>query len=157
MSAVSRFCAAFVLLLLPASAVAGDGGDGTRVPFETIMQGSYAERRSSGEEVVRSQGEYERIWRQTQSGSSSEPDVERGATEVDFDREMVIAVFMGQQNSGGYAVEVDEILLEERGVTVYYRERSPGAGDATTQALTSPYHLVRLPRLSRDIRFSRRN
>ena len=156
MNAKSMFAVACVVFLMPVSAAAGGGADGTRVPFETIMQGSYAERRTAGEEVARSQTEYERIWRQTQSGSPAEPDVEGGATEVDFDSEMVIALFMGRQSTGGYAIEVDEVRVDERRATVYYRERHPDRGAMVTQALTSPYHLVRLPRLSRDIRFSRR-
>ena len=146
-----------MLFLMPVSTGAGGGPNDTRVPFETIMQGSQAERRQAGEEVVRSQTEYERVWRQTQSGRSDEPDVEGGATEVDFDNEIVVALFMGQQSTGGYAIEVDEIRVDERTATVYYRERRPGPGDIVTQALTSPYHLVRLPRLSQDVSFSRRD
>ncbi len=154
MAILSGMC---VLLLMPIGAMAGGGPDDTRVPFETIMQGSHADRREAGEEVARSQSEYERIWRQTQSGRATEPDVEGGATEVDFDDEMVIALFMGQQSTGGYAIEVDEVRVDEQTATVYYRERRPGPDEIVTQALTSPYHLVRLPRLSQEVRFSRRD
>ncbi|MFW6368879.1 MAG: protease complex subunit PrcB family protein, partial [Spirochaetota bacterium] len=34
---------------------------------------------------------------------------------------------------------------------------SPSPGEMRTQALTSPFHLVRVPRMEREIRFSRRN
>ena len=156
MNAIAVFAGTCLLLLMPVGAMAGGGTNDTRVPFETIMQGSHAARRQAGQEVVRSQTEYERIWRQTQSGRAEEPDIEGGATEVDFDNEMVIALFMGQQRTGGYAIEVKEVRVDERRTTVYYRERSPGPGDIVTQALTSPYHLVRLPRLPQEVRFSRR-
>lgn len=142
-----------ILAVAASNLAAGGDDDDPRVPFETMVQGTYANRRDSGQEVIRSQTEYERIWRQTQH-SENPDDLPQ---EIDFQSEMVIALFMGRQNTGGYSIEVEEIRAGDRRATVYYREYSPGPGEMRTQALTSPFHLVRVQRLERDIRFSRRN
>lgn len=141
-----------LMALIASHMSAGNQGD-PRVPFETIVQGTHAARRDAGQEVIRSQDEYERVWRQIRNneGDTGPP------PEVDFASETVVALFMGRRNTGGYSIEVDEIRAGARRATIYYREYSPDPGDIVTQVLTSPFHLVRIPRLERDIRFSRRN
>ena len=38
-------------------------------------------------------------------------------------------------------------------LVIEYRERVPAAGDIVTQAITSPFHIVRVPRFDGSIRF----
>ncbi len=66
--------------------------------------------------------------------------------EVDFKKEMVLAAFMGEQNSGGYAVEIKDAVEEKGKLVVTVVERSPGPGSIVTQAITNPFHLVAVKR-----------
>jgi hypothetical protein len=66
--------------------------------------------------------------------------------ELDFRRESVIAVFLGQRPSGGYGVSVRDLRLEGGDVILLLEERQPGPGDITTQALTSPWLMLRVAR-----------
>jgi hypothetical protein len=65
---------------------------------------------------------------------------------IDFARQMVVAVSLGQRPTGGYAVEI--VGAEERdGVLhVLYLERGPRPDDFVTQVLTTPYHVRVLTR-----------
>ena len=62
----------------------------------------------------------------------------------DFGKHMLVAISMGQQPTGGYAVSIEDAVEFEGVLTVRYRERAP-KGDFVTQALTFPYHLKLLP------------
>jgi hypothetical protein len=65
---------------------------------------------------------------------------------IDFSRQMVVAVGLGQRPTGGHAVAI--LSVEERGGALYvrYREQRPRPGDFVTQVLTTPYHVRVLPR-----------
>ncbi len=64
--------------------------------------------------------------------------------QIDFSREELLAVFDGTRPSGGYAVAVDSVVDEPGKRTVTIRHTVPGEGCVTTQAITSPYALVRV-------------
>lgn len=55
---------------------------------------------------------------------------------------VLVAVFQGEQSTGGYAIEVTSI--ERRGDQLVVRAtfHSPAPGAMVTQALTSPAHVV---------------
>jgi len=57
---------------------------------------------------------------------------------------MVIAVFQGQQPTGGYEIKIEKIIETRDKLRVYIKETIPDSSDMVTQALSSPYHLVKL-------------
>src|SRR5690606_35355547 len=66
--------------------------------------------------------------------------------DADLSRETLVAIFQGRQPTGGYSVQARRVS-EEQGelyVDVEFVEPAPGA--ATTQAVTSPWTLVRVLR-----------
>lgn len=100
--------------------------------------------------VARNQRQWEQIWRYSAGTQVPQPEM----PEIDFDVHMVIAVFMGQRSSGGYAVTIDSVTEKEDHVEVRYTTRSPGHGDMVTTALTSPFHIVVVPASAvEDVRF----
>jgi PrcB C-terminal len=76
-------------------------------------------------------------------GSFGEP-----AAPVDFRREGVLAVYMGQRPTAGYSLDLhDPNVPVENGLgTVTVRFEQPGPGSFVAQVLTSPCLLVRLPK-----------
>jgi len=65
---------------------------------------------------------------------------------VDFSRDMVVALFMGERGTGGYEIEITRVERVESGLVVQYRRTSPDPGAMLSQALSQPFHLVKLPR-----------
>ena len=55
---------------------------------------------------------------------------------------VLVAVFQGQQNTGGYSVQIDAIERSGDQLVVHATFVVPGPGAMVTQALTSPAHVV---------------
>lgn len=66
--------------------------------------------------------------------------------EVDFRREAILAVFQATKPTGGYGLEIQSISVQQGDVFVDVREISPPPGSITTQALTTPWVMVRVLR-----------
>lgn len=67
---------------------------------------------------------------------------------VDFDESLHQAVYieLGVRPTGGYAVEVVRVYEEDKNLVLEYSERKPAPEQYVTQALTSPWVMVLLPR-----------
>ena len=61
-------------------------------------------------------------------------------------REQAVAVFLGERRTGGYAVSIESAAPQDGRLVVTYRESTPPRGTMVTQALTSPWALVVVPR-----------
>ncbi|WP_104990206.1 protease complex subunit PrcB family protein [Deinococcus sp. NW-56] len=59
--------------------------------------------------------------------------------------ETVVAVFLGQRPTGGYGIRVTGASVQNGTLTLTVEVRAPGEGSITTQAITSPWTLVRVP------------
>jgi protease stability complex PrcB-like protein len=112
------------------------------IPVRTIQQGNFSGVREPLQVVIRAPAEWESLWkRHTSIQSPPSP-----APVVDFVTEMVVGVFLGEKSRGGYEVEIKNAELKDSVLYVYYVEKSPSPGGATIQALTQPFHIVKLPR-----------
>jgi hypothetical protein len=61
---------------------------------------------------------------------------------VDFDSQIIIAVFDKEQASGGFSIEIQTIEIDASGLVVEVVRTAPGPGCIVTQALTQPFHIV---------------
>jgi hypothetical protein len=67
--------------------------------------------------------------------------------EVDFSKELLIAVASGQQRTGGFSITVDRVTNHEGELMVQVLETSPGPNCMTTSELTQPVDVVAIPRV----------
>jgi hypothetical protein len=65
---------------------------------------------------------------------------------VDFRRETIVAAFAGTKPSGGYGLSVERVTLEGNDVYLDLNEITPAADAITTQALTSPWVMLKILR-----------
>lgn len=112
--------------------------------FETISKDTQSNYQEDGKYVIRDENAFENLW---QDASDEE------IPEVDFASEMVIAVFMGEKSSGGYDVEIVEILETEDTLEVTISETEPGDDDMVTMALTYPEHIISLENIDKEVNF----
>jgi|SRR5262245_58502681 len=112
----------------------------TKLSIATIEKGYRSGIRGPLQTVIRNQDEWNAFWKR-HSFTDTNPML---APIIDFSREIVAGIFLGEKSSGGYEVEI--VRAEQRDSTLYfyYREESPPAGAIVTQALTQPFHLVRV-------------
>ena len=98
---------------------------------------------------IRSAGEWDAQWRRlTARQGNAGP-----APFVDFSREMILMAAMGPRPTGGYRVEIERVLPRGGALEAFVRETSPGPRCGTTQAVTSPVDIVRIPVDSRPVRW----
>lgn len=130
----------------PASApVAHPAPDGP-VPFTVLEEGANANAIAEGKNfVIQSEEELSYLWSLIY-GEDAPP-----MPSVDFATEEVLAVFAGQQVSGGYDISVKDIVQENGMRVVTILHEMPGEGCSVTEALTSPFELVRVPAGSESI------
>ncbi len=129
---------------------AANQGDAETAPTETsditweeLARGSQA---SGGESprffVATSQAELENLWGLAYGSLLTPPEV----PDIDFSRESVAGMFLGQQSTGGYGVDVQDVTLEDDEVYLQVNVTEPAQGAITTQALTNPWVVVRISR-----------
>jgi hypothetical protein len=123
---------------------------GTLLPFETIEQGLNSGYPEAASYVVRSREDWAVLWERAHAKVIPVPPL----PPVDFSQQMVVGVFQGSRPSGGYRIEVTELLDTGAALEVAVRTSSPGRGCATTTAFTEPYHLVQTERLDREAVFA---
>ena len=116
------------------------------VPMRSLDKGISSQIDVARQAAVRSDAEWNMLWSQHAS--------DRTRPAVDFNREMVLAVFVGTRPTAGFSVEIVGAREESGALVVSYRESRPTAGIVTAQVLTSPYHLVAVPKHG-DVKWER--
>ena len=119
------------------------------VPFSTVAknEGSGGPARARNL-TIRGERRLRALW--DDLGKDGDP------PNIDFDRDMAIAVTQGRRPSGGNAVRIERIEDRNKDLLVRVVESRPAQGCPGAGVLTSPYHVVRLRRSARPVRFARR-
>jgi hypothetical protein len=113
---------------------------GTPLSIATVERGDRSGIRGPLQTVIRNQDEWKALWKR-----HSSTDTNPSPTPiVDFNREMVVGIFLGEKRTGGYEVEIVRTEQRDSLLYFYYREKSPPPGAMVTQALTQPFHLVKI-------------
>jgi len=112
----------------------------TPLSIATVVRGHRSGIREPLQTVIRKQDEWNAFWKRHSSTNPNPPPTPI----IDFNREMVVGVFLGEKSTGGYEVEIVRAERRDSALYFYYREESPAPGAMVTQALTQPFHLVRV-------------
>lgn len=119
-------------------------------PMTTVAKGAQSGVESPRQVVVRTEAEWATLWQEHARDQHPHPQ-----PNIDFTREMVVGVFIGTRSTGGFGVEIVGIREDRGSLIVDYRETRPGRDRITAQVITAPYHLVRIPRFSGEVRFEK--
>jgi hypothetical protein len=115
------------------------------IDFTTIARGSDSGYQSASQiMVIDNSAQWIDLWQQHTSNTEPPPPV----PQVDFTRYSVVAVFAGEQPTGGYSVEIVSVETSssqtQEQLAINVEHRQPSAGDFVTEALTYPYHMIRI-------------
>ena len=86
--------------------------------------------------VIRNANAWTQFW--SELGVGEQPN-------VDFTRDVVVAVAAGQRSTGGFEIAVDRITQTDGELSVEVVERTPGPNCITTTSLTQPVDVVVVP------------
>ncbi len=132
----------YVQLTLPTD-VAAYNPPSRDLIWEVIAQGNQAVGFDQEEYLfISSQQQFLSTWNRAYGSQLSVPSLPT----IDFDRETLVAVFLGEKPSGGYSIEVQDVSLEDGDIYINMQKTEPAPGLITTQALTSPWVFVRVLR-----------
>lgn len=118
-------------------------------PIRTIDKGANSNIDDRLTASARSAAEWAALWKKH--------NYDKPAPAVDFSKEMIVAVFMGSRPTAGFAVDITSAAEREGKLVVSYRETRPGGGAITAQVLTSPYHIVAVPKSALAVVFEKRD
>lgn len=72
-------------------------------------------------------------------------------SDIQFNKEMALAVFMGKKMTGGYSIEISSIIEKPDKLIVAVQMISPGKNCFVIQAITYPYLVVTVPKTNKEI------
>jgi len=112
------------------------------ISFQTVVKGSRSGVREPLQMVIRSQAEWDALWKRHVSIETNPPPPRA----IDFNKEIVIGVFLGEKPTGGYDVEIIRAEQTDGALIIRYREKNPPPGGIVIQALTQPFHIIKAVR-----------
>ena len=115
---------------------------------ETIAHGGSSRIVQPRRVLARTPEEWRALW-----AAHSGPEAEVPEPSVDFDTRMVAGVFAGERPTSGFGVRITGTHRDGSALVVSVEEQRPPEGAMTAQMITSPFHLVTLPRYDGRILF----
>ena len=122
------------------------GLSGAQAELETIVRDNMSYVEDATQVVARTPAEWAALWRRHAGDEPPRP-------AIDLTKRTVVAVFLGTRPSAGYAVEVSGLKPSGTSLIVEWRERAPAPGAISAQLITSPAHLVSIPKFDGEITF----
>jgi hypothetical protein len=102
--------------------------------------------------VIRDHAEWQRLWRDHDSRVRPS----RPLPIVDFGRDIVVAIFLGERPDRCHEVRVERvIIIDDSRIIVRYRELVSPVGAACAQGLSWPAVIVRIPFTDLPVYFER--
>ena len=128
---------------LGTSSVTSRQPDRQEIVWEVMAEGNQAvgfERQNFF--LVQDESTLRSLWNRAHGSQLQVPP----APDVNFSRETVVALFLGTKPTGGYGIDVERVTLVNSELFVDVNLTEPAADAITTQALTSPWVMIRVLR-----------
>ena len=72
---------------------------------------------------------------------------------IDFSKEMILVSIDKVRNSGGFSVEIIEVVKEGSSFLIKVKTIGPKPMDMVTSAIMQPYHIVKIKKTNKKIKF----
>jgi hypothetical protein len=125
------------------------------VPTTSLAQSStsgyrYGDSSFTGENrAVLDDASWQQVWSDHTSNVIPAPQLPT----VDFATESVVVAWMGYRTTGGYAIAVDSVVLTWKGdAEITLLSTAPAPGSITTQVITNPVDMVKVPKFTGALR-----
>ncbi|VAW97102.1 hypothetical protein MNBD_GAMMA23-1262 [hydrothermal vent metagenome] len=106
------------------------------VNFNVIANGQHSNISLARQLVVKNKSDWQHLW-DIHSGNKKQQ-----RPRINFDDDMVIAIFAGQQPSGGYTLGVSRLKKLDDNLTVLVTFKEPPQDGVVSLALTQPYIFI---------------
>ena len=100
--------------------------------------------------VIRDSSAWAAAWTTVHAGMEPQP----AMPAVDFAKEMMVLVAIGQQPNGGHGVSISSATYDSTGAVVVRAEHViPGSACMTSMAMVQPVDIARIPQSTAAVRF----
>jgi len=131
-----------MILALAATLQAGDIPKVESLTMRTLAKIGFSGLTEPQQVVIRE----EKTWRELWSKHAVDKETASKVPKIDFSKEMVIAVALGRQRSGGYLLEITRVEIEGEKLRITYRRKAPAPDSIVLQVVTTPVHFVAVPK-----------
>lgn len=119
----------------------------------TLAKGNYAPYQPGHDEpvfqlVIQSAEDYAALTAQFEQGGFGE-----ALPEIDFSRQMVVGVWMGESNSSGFETEIVGYEVTDEAFVVWVRNTHPDPSCSYLTVITTPFHIAALPQTDLPVTF----
>ena len=118
--------------------------------FKTVITEQYSGYEEKGDLVITDGKTWKQVWTKIYKGVEPMPALPK----IDFNKDILLAVFMGTKSTGGYNIDIQTILEKTDHLKVEVREISPRGTGIVTMALTQPLHVVKISKSNKQVRFA---
>ena len=118
-------------------------------PLPTEWQGDSSGITEYREVIIKDSASWKKLWAEHQSNMGNPPP----APAVDFNKYMIVGIFLGDRGSSGYSARITDMKEAGKELVVSYRETRPSSSGMQLAVMTQPYHLKAIPRTNRPVRF----
>lgn len=108
-----------------------NGKPGRQAKWEILSEGSMGGHDTESITVIKTQQELDRLY--------SELNLAGSTPKVDFNTKNVVALYMGQRNTGGYAITIEDVIVKGDTAIVVPKHIRPAPDGMVTMAITNPY------------------
>lgn len=140
-------------VVLAAALVLGGCGGGsstadtlTDVAFTALEQSTQSGQATLKTSVINTQAEWDAAWRAYTVAAVPPP-------AVDFPRQQVLAVYLGQRPSGCQTVSIQRVQDSATQRVVSWSERVPGPAELCIAVVVTPVHFVRVSASALPVEF----
>lgn len=109
------------------------------VEFETILQAPDSGLTNEGQQVVRNQTDWARVWGDLHAHASPAPPL----PDIDFGRDIIVVTAMGERPDSCYNIEVAEVIVRGGRVSIRVVQTTT-VGCACATVITHPVHVIRV-------------
>lgn len=110
------------------------------VTYETIQEGTYSGIKEPLAKIITDQKDWEDLWKKHVSVLVPQPLV----PEIDFNMDVVAAIFSGEKRTSGYRIVIKSIVSTQDDVVVTYQETQPPENSFTLQVITQPFAMIKI-------------
>ncbi len=126
----------------------GKKEEGQPLTFEVLESSAQGGTSEPMNLIAKTEDDFKYIWDLTHRAVEPKPEM----PEVDFNRDMVGCVMMGEKTSSGYSVDVTNIVEYQDSVVIYTAFDETGGMLAV---MTYPYEIVKFPKTSKKVVFQK--
>ncbi len=119
--------------------------------FETIDKGTQSGYQKRASIIIKDKDRWEEIWNLHSSNLDQIPHI----PEIDFSKDMVIAIFRGEFPSSGFSTEVSSINEKDGRLEVVVTETDDIKG-MVLDVITYPFHIIKIQKTDLPIEFEYR-